>query len=80
MGNSLGTTFSKELLMRAGITAEHNLEVTATHGELCIKRVSDQLLLKLTPAEVKAVAEGKFNSKAGESAVEKAKRLLDGKG
>ena len=76
IGNSLGATFGKEALARAGFTEADELEVQAVSGEIRIKRASKWLLLELTPAEAKALAAGNAESKAGKSARAKVRKLL----
>lgn len=76
IGNSLGTTFSKILLEKAGFSGNEELEITAVPGELRIRCASGQLLLEITPAEAEALADGKIESKAGKSVMVKIRRLL----
>jgi antitoxin component of MazEF toxin-antitoxin module len=76
IGNSLGTTFSKSLLEKAGFSGSEDLEITAATGELRIRRASGRLMLELTPLEAEALAAGKFESKAGKSAIAKIRLKL----
>jgi len=75
IGNSLGATFSKEVLAKAGFVEGEELEVLAAHGEIRIRRVSDKLVMELTVAEAQALATGELGSKAGRAVVAKAARL-----
>lgn len=77
IGNSLGTTFSKEVLQKAGFAADDQLEVTASAGEIRLRRAGGRLVLELTKAEAGALAEGKMDSKAGLSALAKARKLME---
>ncbi len=77
LGNSLGTTFSKELLGRAGFSEDDELEVTAAPGELHIRRANGAQVLELSVAEVKALAAGNMDSRAGQTASAKARKLLE---
>lgn len=75
VGNSLGTTFSKEVLQKAGLTADDELEVAVSAGEIRLRRADGRLTLELTKAEAMALADGKMDSKAGLSVVAKARKL-----
>jgi len=77
-GNSLGTTFGREVLQSAGITGDDELEISATPGEIRLRRL-DRHLVELTEREAIALASGKFESKAAESALAKVKKLVEGK-
>jgi len=77
IGNSLGTTFSKEVLQNAGITADDELQVVATPGEIRLRSADGRLTLELTKVEADALAEGKMTSKAGLSVVAKVRKLVE---
>lgn len=79
VGNSLGTTFSKDLLTTAGFEDDEELEVVATPGELRITRLSNRMTLDLTPDEASALATGNLTSKPGKSVLAKAKHLIRAK-
>lgn len=79
VGNSLGTTFAKDLLTTAGFEDGEELEVVATPGELRIARLSSRITLDLTPDEAMALAAGNLTSKPSKSVLAKAKHLIRGK-
>jgi len=75
IGNSLGTTFSREALAQAGFEEGDELEMVVTPGEIAIRpAVPTKVLVEFTPAEAKALAAGKWDSKVGESALTKVRR------
>lgn len=76
IGNSLGTTFDKPTLARAGFSEEDALVVTSTAGEIRIRRAGGRQTLELSEAEIKAVASGDTTSKAGKAVAAKARKLL----
>jgi putative addiction module antidote len=80
IGNSLGTTFSKELLERSGLKEDDELEIQATPGEIRIRRASSQLVVELTEPEAKALASGNVDTRAWHSAIAKVRRLVEPKG
>jgi antitoxin component of MazEF toxin-antitoxin module len=71
IGNSLGTTFGKALLDRAGFKEDDQLEIQAVPGEMRIRRASNGLVVELTQSEANALAEGNTKSRAWKSAIEK---------
>lgn len=77
IGNSLGTTFSKELLERSGLKEDDELEIQATPGEIRIRRASSQLVVGLTELEAKALAAGHTGSRAWHSALTKVRKLIE---
>ena len=77
IGNSLGTTFRKETLVRAGFVEADELEVQAVPGEIRIRRTGGRLSLDLTRAEAKALVAGNAESKAGQAVQAIARKLLD---
>lgn len=79
IGNSLGTTFDKATLARAGFSESDELVVTSTSGEIKIRRAGGRQALDLSESEVRAVAAGDTTSKAGKAVVAKARKLLGGK-
>lgn len=78
VGNSTGLTFSKETLERAGFKDEEKVEVLVADGEICIRPTSGRYRLDLTAQEVKAMVTGTFDTKAGQSLVAKARKLMKG--
>lgn len=79
IGNSLGTTFGREVLRQAGLSGNEELEVTATPGEIRLRRAGGRLVLEITRPEANALAAGNFDSKAGESALAKVRKMLAAK-
>ncbi|WIM05926.1 MAG: hypothetical protein OHM77_01130 [Candidatus Nitricoxidivorans perseverans] len=76
IGNSLGTTFSKQLLNRAGFKGDDELEVAAVSGEIRIRHASSRLTIELTTAEAKALLEGATDTRAWKSAMNKVKKKV----
>lgn len=76
IGNSLGTTFSRELLERSGLKEDDELDIQATPGEIRIRRESSQLVVELTEPEAKALAAGHTESRAWHSALTKVRKLI----
>lgn len=76
IGNSLGTTFDKATLARAGFGESDALVVTSTAGEIKIRRAGGRQVLDLAEAEIRAVATGDTTSKVGKAAAAKARKLL----
>lgn len=76
IGNSLGTTFDKATLARAGFGENDVLVVTSAPGEIKIRRAGGRQVLELAEAEIRAVATGDMTSKAGKAAAAKARKLL----
>lgn len=78
MGNSLGTTFSKGLLQKAGLSGDEELEVVAVPGEIRLRRANSRFVVELTKSEATALATGKMDSKAAETALGKVRKLVSG--
>jgi len=77
VGNSLGTTFSREVLSKAGFAEGDELEVVVSAGEIAIRpAVLTKVVVEFTPAEAKALTTGKLDSKLAESALNKVRREL----
>lgn len=76
IGNSLGTTFDKATLARAGFSENDELIVASTAGEIKIRRAGGRQVLDLAEAELRAVASGDTTSKAGKAVAAKARKLL----
>lgn len=77
IGNSQGTTFSREVLNRAGFEDGQELDVIASPGEIrIIPAVVSGVTVAFTTAEAKALAAGKLDSKSGEAALNKVRRLI----
>lgn len=77
VGNSLGATFSKELLKEAGFSGDEELEVAAQEGEIMIRRTSVRLVVEFSKAEAEALAGEKLGTKAGKSALAKVRKLTE---
>lgn len=78
IGNSWGTTFSRADLTKAGFTEGQELDVIASPGEISIRpALSEGVLVEFTLAEARALAAGKINSKPGEAALNKVRRIVD---
>jgi len=76
IGNSLGTTFDKPTLAKAGFSELDSLVVTSAPGEIRIRRAGGRQTLELSETEIKALATGDVNSKAGKAVSMKARKLL----
>lgn len=76
IGNSLGTTFSREVLQKAGFAPDDELEVTASAGEIRLRRTNGRLLVNLSRAEADALLACKMDSKDGLSALAKVRKLI----
>lgn len=76
IGNSLGTTFDKATLARAGFGENDELVVTSTVGEIKIRHAGGRQVLDLAEPEIRAVATGDLSGKAGKAVVAKARKLL----
>lgn len=76
IGNSLGTTFDKATLARAGFGEDDELVVTSTSGEIKIRRAGGRQAIDLSEAEIRALAAGDATSKAGRAVAAKARKLL----
>lgn len=76
IGNSLGTTFDKPTLAKAGFSEDDSLVVTSAPGEIKIRRAGGRQMLDLNEAEIKALAAGDVSSKAGKAVSAKARKLL----
>lgn len=77
IGNSQGTTFSREVLNRAGFEEGQELDVLASPGEIrIVPAVVSGVTVSFTTAEAKALATGKLDSKSGEAALNKVRRII----
>lgn len=76
IGNSLGTTFSREVLQKAGFEGDEDLEVSVTTGEIRLHRANSPLMVELTRAEANALADGKLESKAAVAVFAKVRKLV----
>lgn len=76
IGNSLGTTFDKATLARAGFGESDDLVVTSVPGEIKIRRSGGRQSLDLSESEIRALASGDTTSKAGKAVAAKARKLL----
>lgn len=77
MGNSQGTTFSRELLEVAGFEPGQDLKVTAVLGEIRLTRADNLLNVALTEAEANAIAAGDTSSEQGKAAALKVRQAID---
>jgi len=77
IGNSQGTTFSREMLNRAGLQDGQELDVLVTMGQIkIVPTVVSGVTVSFTPAEAKALAAGKLDSKSGGAALTKVRRMI----
>lgn len=77
IGNSLGMTFTRAALAKAGMVEGQELEILASPGEMkIVPTVKDRLVVCFTTAEASALAEGKLESKAGKAALNKVSQLV----
>lgn len=76
IGNSLGTTFSREILQKASLAGDEELELITFPGEIRLRRVSDRIVVQLTEAEAKALTAGNLETKAATTALAKVRALL----
>jgi antitoxin component of MazEF toxin-antitoxin module len=77
IGNSLGTTFSREVLNRAGLEEGQELDILASPGEIkIVPAVVSGVTVSFTTAEAKALASGKLDTKSGEAALNKVRRMI----
>ncbi|MYM92542.1 AbrB/MazE/SpoVT family DNA-binding domain-containing protein [Duganella vulcania] len=78
VGNSLGVTFTKETLASAGFAEGQELEIQASHGQIkIVPAVASGVVVSFTPAEAKALANGKMETKVGQAALNKVRRGID---
>jgi putative addiction module antidote len=75
IGNSLGTTFSQELLAKAGLSEGDELDIVASNGEIRIRALTN-IVVEFSEHEAKALANGDFSSKHGDAALTKIRRAL----
>lgn len=79
IGNSQGTTFSRDMLNRAGFEDGQELDVLVSAGEIkIVPAVVSGVTVSFTTAEAKALATGKLDSKSGEAALNKVRRMIGG--
>jgi len=77
IGNSQGTTFSREVLNKAGFGEGQELDVLASPGEIrIVPAIVSGVTVSFTTAEAKALATGKLDSKSGEAALNKVRRII----
>lgn len=77
IGNSQGTTFSRDVLNKAGFADGQELDIVASPGEIKIVPAAvEGVLVSLTVAEAKALVAGKIDSRPGLAAVNKVRRLI----
>lgn len=77
IGNSQGTTFSRDTLNRAGFEDGQELDVLVSPGEIkIVPAVVSGVTVSFTTAEAKALATRKLDSKSGEAALSKVRRMI----
>lgn len=77
IGNSQGTTFTREVLNKAGFEDGQELDILASPGEIkIIPAVVSGVTVSFTTAEAKALATGKLDTKSGEAALNKVRRMI----
>lgn len=79
IGNSVGLTFSKETLARAGFDDDEKIALFVVPGEIRLRSGSDRHRLDLSQSEIKALASGELGGKEGKAVLAKAKSLLKDK-
>ena len=72
IGNSLGTTFSRETLAAAHIGPDDELEIVAVAGEIRIKKAKPTILLELSKDEVALLSEVDKSGKEWRAIIKKA--------
>ena len=72
IGNSVGTTFSREVLAAAHIDPSEELEIVAVAGEIRIKKANPSVLLDLSKEEVALLASVDAGGREWRSIVKKA--------
>lgn len=78
VGNSLGLTFTKDVLAVAGFSEGQELHLSVATGEIRI--FGDPMIgIELSTAEAMALIEGKQDSDAGKSAVLKLRNQIQSK-
>lgn len=77
IGNSQGTTFSRDMLNKAGFADGQELDVLVSSGEIkIVPAVVSGVTVSFTTAEAKALAASKLDSKSGEAALNKLRRMI----
>jgi antitoxin component of MazEF toxin-antitoxin module len=77
IGNSQGTTFSRDMLGKAGFEDGQELEVVVSAGQIkIVPAVAKGVTVSFTAAEAKALTAGKLDSKSGEAALNKVRRMM----
>ena len=80
IGNSQGTTFTREVLNKAGFEEGQELDILASPGEIkIVPAVVSGVTVLFTTAEAKALATGQLGSKPGEAALNKVRRMIGAK-
>lgn len=78
IGNSQGTTLSREVLNKAGFEDGQELDLIAWPGEIrIVPAVVTRVTVSFTAAEARALADGEFDSESGESALQKVRSVLE---
>ena len=77
IGNSLGTTFSRELLQKAGLTGDEELEIVTAHGEITLRKSRSGVPVEFSEAEAQALASGEYDTEAGQSALDKVRKAVE---
>jgi antitoxin component of MazEF toxin-antitoxin module len=79
IGNSQGTTFSQEVLNSAGFKPGQLLDMVVSPGEIKIlPAVESGVMVVFTADEAHAVAAGDLHTEAGQAALDKVRKGLDG--
>lgn len=77
IGNSQGTTFSRDMLNKAGFEDGQELDVLVSPGEIkIVPAVVSGVMVSFTIAEARALAAGQLDSNSGEAALSKVRRLI----
>jgi len=76
IGNSLGTTFSREVLQKAGLTGEEEFELIVAHGEIKLRRATERVVVEFTKAQAVALAATQSANKDAEAALCKVRKLV----
>lgn len=70
VGNSLGLTFTRDVLSRAGLQEGQELKIIANPGSITIQPMHESVIVELSEMEVVALISGDLKSEEGKSAIE----------
>lgn len=76
IGNSLGTTFSREVLQKAGLDGDEELEIFVSRGEITLRKAKGGISVEFSKVEADALAAGKFDTKAAMAGLEKVRKAV----